>query len=241
MQVREPVNNVVNNAPPGVFRSGRLKAISEILKPLGKAQIDAARGKHERESEGPETDHAVQVPRHTLPSCASLQRQAATPRFEARPPDHQACRRKRDQCERANTVHCPAGLSGEQVVVQIKQEGDEPDAGRDRLAKITAAPGIEQPALDIIAPDQRDLNRFIQIPRPAQIHNPVAGIQARGSVRQLFVRQSGFCAFRDDGCGSRRPIKFVTIDEYTSRHADQQNVEADRDPAPQVYLKDCPS
>ena len=66
------------------------------------------------------------------------------PCFDARPPDRKTRQSKREHRECADTVHFSAGWSSEQIVVQIKQLCDEPETRWDGIAKIAAAPGIEQ-------------------------------------------------------------------------------------------------
>src|SRR5579862_1041140 len=152
MQEGEPINNFIDDANAGIRGGGGLKAVGEVLKQLGKTKIDPAGAKHQSESKAPEADHTVQAPGQEPVAQTAIQGQAATPGLDTRPPDRQARHSKHDQGECATAVHSPAGWSGEEIVVQIKQRGDQPDPDGDGSAKIAAAARIEQPILDLAAP-----------------------------------------------------------------------------------------
>src|SRR5271166_3995263 len=120
MQVGQPVNKLVADARPGISGSERLKAVGQVLKWLGNTEIHSAQRKQEDEADAPEADHTVQIPGQSLPPYTAMQRQAAAPCSDARPPDHQTLNRKREHGKCANGIPFAAGWACEQIVVQIK-------------------------------------------------------------------------------------------------------------------------
>ena len=121
MQVSEPINESIDDAYSGVCNSRGFDPVGEILKGFGKAEIDPTKAKHQREGQAPETDRTVQMPNQALPTHSARQSQAAPPRHDARPPDHETSDCKHQQGERASAVHFPASCAAEQIVVQLEQ------------------------------------------------------------------------------------------------------------------------
>src|SRR5579863_1674013 len=111
MQESEPIQNLVDDAQSCVGGRGRLKPVGQILNRFGETEIDRAQAEHQRESEAPEADHAVQVP-GPAPPYTARQRQAATPCLAPRPPDDQTSHGSRQQGERAPSVDFPSAWSG---------------------------------------------------------------------------------------------------------------------------------
>src|SRR4029453_11813504 len=114
------------------FLGNRIQTVGEILKGTREAEIGTAPPKHQRESKAPEADHAVQMPGHALPPHAAVERKAATPRLDSRPPDHEPGGSEQDHDECTNTIYLPTRFAGEQIVVQIEQprHGAHPDWDR---------------------------------------------------------------------------------------------------------------
>src|SRR5205807_5638733 len=86
MQVGEPIKNLIADARPLIGVGGRFESIGEVLKQLRVAQIGPADREQQDECEGPEAEHAVQVPGEALPSGVPVNSQASSPRPDPRPP-----------------------------------------------------------------------------------------------------------------------------------------------------------
>jgi hypothetical protein len=138
------------------------------------------------------------VPVQPFPSHVARDRQAAPPRLEARPPDHEPTDRQDEQGGASAGIHEPAGRSGEQIVVEVEQGGDEPDAGWDGFADIGARPRIEQPGLQVIAAPQADFYGLVGIGWMTDAHDPVPRVDARRGRLEFGVRQPWLGAFREE-------------------------------------------
>src|SRR5262245_54194402 len=136
MQVGKPVDNAINRADACIVRCRGLNTIGELLKWVGIAKVSTAYCKQHDEAEGPETDRAVQFPYETSPPDLPVNDQAFAPRLDARPPHDGSGRCKDQHQKRSKAVNIAACFPTEQVVVQLEQLGNGPDAERLRIAEI---------------------------------------------------------------------------------------------------------
>src|SRR5579871_28303 len=237
VKVGEPVNDAVANAQAGVGRSGRLKLVGDILEDIGKGEIDAAEAEDEGEGEGPKANHAVQMPDGAFPAQAAGQDEAAAPGFAAGPPDDEAGNGKQDDGDRADAIDFAAGGAGKEIVVEIEELGDEPDAEGDRVTEVASGPGIEeafffggalaQPDIHGVAGDEVD-----------DALDAVAGIEPADGNRELGVGEARPGTLKNQGRGSGGAVQLVAINEHAAGDADHEDIEADGEAAPQVNLEE---
>src|SRR5262249_7213399 len=204
-------------------------------------EVEGRHAKQHDERERPEPHRAVQIPRQTLPSYATMDHQAATPSPDAGPPDHQSREAKHEQTDRADAVDLAACGSGQQVVVQIDRRRHEPDTSRHRVAQIAPGPRIKQPALDVSSALERNVHRLIGVACSTQAGHPITPVDAQRSFLQLIVAQARRGTLRDEWFGCGQHEKAVAVDEHAAGHADHHDVRADTNAAPQVYLEQGPS
>src|SRR5262249_16379443 len=143
MQVGEPVDDAINDAVPCILGCGRLEPISEVLKRLRVTEVSSAQPKQHDEAQGPEAEHALQIPLISTPPYIPVNDQHASPLFDPLPPHHDSRECEHDQQERRDTVDASASAPGKQVIVQLEELGNHPDAERRRIAEIFSGVWIE--------------------------------------------------------------------------------------------------
>src|SRR5215470_12985822 len=86
----------------------------------------------------------MQVPCKTAPSDIPVNGQTSPPRLDSRPPHDNSGQCQDDQQEAAEAIDLAACGTGKQVVVQLKEPGNKPDAQGYRIAYIFSRVRIEQ-------------------------------------------------------------------------------------------------
>src|SRR5205814_10222044 len=67
VQIGEPIDNLINDAISRIGVGDGFDAVRDVLKPRGVAQVRSAQSKQQDDAEGPEADHAMQIPSEALP------------------------------------------------------------------------------------------------------------------------------------------------------------------------------
>jgi hypothetical protein len=113
--------------------------------------------------------------------------QASSPRSDPRPPYNRAGGGEDEHKYRTDAIDTPARATGKQVVVQLGEGGNQPDAEGHRIAEVFPGEGMEQTIHGGGAPRQGNGDGLVRIPRPTDADVGMARIRARRRARQFLL------------------------------------------------------
>jgi hypothetical protein len=160
----------------------RLDVLEDGRDRFRERQVRAGDTPQHNEAHKPEPECAVQAPDESLRARSCVNRHAAAPVPDARPPDGGAGDAEHQHEDSADAVDTAAGFSRKQVVMQVKQRDGEPESRRYRVTEILTRKRIEQPPDRLVATLERHLDRLIDLFSALDAGDVVTGIRlSRGS------------------------------------------------------------